>query len=140
MGGRGSGRRRAISIDREHEVVSGYKSGKSTTVLAESFGVSTETIRKILDSNGVNRKRNPKCEVDIADAIERYERGETLAEIGDVYGCSYTSIGRFLKEAGVKIRRPGLQRTTSDIEDEVCRLYADGLSNKIIAEKFDICT
>jgi hypothetical protein len=45
---------------------------------------------------------------DLPEAVRRYQAGESLARIGDRFGCDRTVIRRHLAAAGVQIRpRPG---------------------------------
>lgn len=106
MGGKGSGRRRTIPIDRENEIVELFESGLKVSEIARRFSVSTSPIMAILDRNGIDRHvETHDFDVDLAAAL--YESGKTLMEVGKVCGVSYMTVRRRLKERGVAIRSPG---------------------------------
>jgi len=146
MGGK-YGSKRAIALGRECEVIELYKQVHCTRLTAEAFGVSDETIRRILKRNGVSRKKpskqkSPKRLRRLWDdsltphAIEMYESGKNCKEIAKELSYSATTIYKRLKAAGVI--EDAARRLDNDQTAAICDLYESGLSNKEIAARFGI--
>jgi len=146
MGGK-YGNKRAIALGRECEVIELYKQVHCTRLTAEAFGVSDETIRRILKRNDVPRKKpckqkSPKRLRRLWDdsltphAIEMYESGKNYKEIAKELSYSATTIYKRLKAAGVI--EDAARRLDDDKTAAICDLYESGLSNKEIAARFGI--
>lgn len=120
------GKTKAFTPEQELEVCEMYERVERGRIVAEAYGVSTETIYRILREHGIPRthrhpeKKNEKRHTvrndwddsDVAEIIKLYEDGLTCSQIGDRYGCSWMSINRALKDNGVKMRQPGRRRGT----------------------------
>jgi len=82
-----------------------YVAGERAYELASLFGVDRRTVAHILDCEGVKRSRSMTAD-EIAEAIERYNRGESCAEIGRALTRNHGTIWLALKAAGVDLRDP----------------------------------
>ena len=72
---------------------------------------------------------------DTAIIVERYETGNTTADIGRHYGMSKTRVATILREHGVVIRRKGM---TADQAREAVELYAGGKSLAWIGDRLGV--
>lgn len=86
-------------------LVSEYKTGKSTYVLADQFGCHRSTVSSILKKHGVKVTHcKSKEKLNIQDAISMYENLHTAQEIADKYGVTRQMVTQSLHAHGVKIR------------------------------------
>lgn len=93
--------KREFTKEEIHDIVSGYRNGKSTYALAKEFKCHRSTISRHLKSAGVDVKVE---KIDIQDAIKMYEEGYTTKEIADKYHMTDNAVSRRLKKAGVTMR------------------------------------
>lgn len=107
--------------EQELEICEMYERVERGRIVAEAYGVSTETVYRILRNHDIPRthrhpeRRNAKRHIvrmdwtnsDVTEVIRLYESGLTCSQIGDKYGCSWMSINRVLKSNGVKMRPTG---------------------------------
>lgn len=117
-----------IQTDNE-EIIRRYEAGESCVVIAEAFNISDRTVLNRLQEAGVPCGH---VVLDTAEIVRRYKAGETTAQIGQSLGVSANTILNRLRDAGVAMRR-GSRRKYND--DEVCRLYRDGMLVADIQEK-----
>lgn len=90
---------RALSEAEEAEVVVRYRAGLSTLQLAERFGTTDASIRRVLDRHDVARRpRQPRAAVTAADVTERRAAGWTWAQVAEWAGCSATTARNRWKE------------------------------------------
>jgi AraC-like DNA-binding protein len=78
--------------------------------LAAQFGVHRHTAARHLDDAGITERRKMLGAAQIADAVNRYRNGWSLAKIARHLGVAPTSVNYRLRQAGVQLRpRPGSQ-------------------------------
>lgn len=103
-------------LELDDEILSLYEVHESAYPVAEKLGCSAETVYRVLKKHGVPRThRHPKpekpkrklVEIDVAEITRLYEDGNSLMEIGELFGCSWMTVNRRLKAAGVQIRKTG---------------------------------
>lgn len=93
-----------------------YERLKSITTVADLHQVSFATARRWLLGLGIplNEAHRPKsADVDVRKATQRYDRGESLAEIASDLGVGINTLKRRLAAHGVTMRargRPANQR------------------------------
>jgi DNA-binding transcriptional regulator LsrR (DeoR family) len=99
--------------------------GMTLKELGDAFGLTQERARQILASKGIQggRKRvlNPPLRLQeaeraarrqwkkdrLAKAIELYDSGLSLAQVGERLGCGWNNVKGILDRAGHKRRKPG---------------------------------
>lgn len=91
------------------DLVRRYESGETVTDLMRVFGSDPRTIRKCLESRGVEFRvrgwRKPIAQPDwFPDAIRRYESGESLTVLGREHNVAPKTLKRMLDASGVHIR------------------------------------
>ena len=134
MGGKGSGRRRASPIEREHEIVELFDSGLSVSEIARRYSVSASPIMAILDRNGI-AWHIEKHDFDVVLAASLYASGKTLTEVGDVFGVSYQTVRRKLADYGTPIRKTGKRSIFTPKESRDAKHMRDKKRRDAIVER-----
>ena len=96
------------------EVCSRYEEGENTIQLGKAFGVSSVTIRNILDRNGVTRRSLSVAMGGLSaeqedEVCSRYVEGENTYELGKAFGLSPSTIVYALKRNTVELRASGIE-------------------------------
>lgn len=81
-----------------------------------------------------------QCKIDFisrAKLIEEYKNGMDATTLGEKYGCSFSSVYRFLREANVEIRHIK-QGFDSELADTLRKEYEAGATSTVLAEKYGI--
>lgn len=148
MGGK-YGNKRAIAPEREREVVGLYKQVHCMRVVADAFGVSDETIRRILKRNGVPR-RKPNHEKTKAKTTNNKNKGIDREKVGELYrsgmstcaiakqlGCSSGAVYYHLDKLG--LYKVGERKAENDaFIPQIVELHEQGLSDYEIADMLGI--
>lgn len=131
----------------EQAVIDCYKKFNSVKPVAAAFGVSMQTIYRLLKKNGIPRKKNQKKEKRIANcsskrkycpAVVRMLRSVCSLrhiEICSITGYPSSAVGNIITRSGLtdKRQRPGI-----DI-NAVERDYLNGANTYELAEKYGVC-
>ena len=104
-----SGKRPMFNPETVNAIVAGYQSGTKLTDLAKQYGTNHVTIRNHLVRRGV-KLREPGISAfwtddRRAEAVRRYQAGESQQQIADAFGCEQTSVSNALRGRGVLNRR-----------------------------------
>lgn len=87
-----------------------YKAGDTISSLAREFGVSIDTVRYRLKSEGVlQNRRTPKCSLHDQTIIELYKQDVPISEIAHRFNVSTSPIVAILKKHNV--RKPNWLKT-----------------------------
>lgn len=89
-----------IPIEVEKEICDKFLNGKTNKQLCEEYGIWPSTISKILDKNGIERKRVAYNKIDEnikQKIISEYVNGLNICELSEKYGFGTTTIARWLK-------------------------------------------
>ena len=85
-----------------------YRSGKTIYELGDRFGIDRRTVAQILRRDWSPLRSQPLTRYQIDQAITLYQDGLSLVSVGEIIGCSHSTIWLALHSAGVKLRtRPG---------------------------------
>lgn len=81
-----------------------------------------------------------QCKIDFVTKgkiIEEYKAGTDATTLGQKYGCAFSSVYRFLREANVEIRH---SRTGFDGElaDTLRKEYEEGATTTVLAAKYGL--
>lgn len=96
------------------KIAARYVSGESVGAICREEGVRPAQLYAALRELRIEQRSDvarAQRQQRLAEAIDMYERGETLVEIQQATGFNPTTFYRLLREAGVDIRR-GKRRTT----------------------------
>lgn len=95
-----------LSHDAQHDVVSRYEAGATSTALAAEYGVAKSTILGILRaSNTVVRRQRLQPEV-VADAAHLYHSGLSLSQVAKRLDVNQETMRAAILAAGTKVRPP----------------------------------
>jgi hypothetical protein len=86
------------------ELVASYQSGSTCTNLARRYKISKSAVLGILHGHGVTMRHQPLNDEQIAEAIQLYESGRSLAQVGEAMGAAARTIHRTLQTRGVAMR------------------------------------
>lgn len=127
------------------QICSYYKEGKSTTELGDEYGVSANSIMKVLAAFDVPIRPAGESLRSFTEDQEKkigaqYAAGANATQIGKDYGVTPGTIYRVLKRQGVPIRAMGeSQRSLDSVQEaEVCSRYAAGENTYSISDDYDI--
>jgi DNA-binding CsgD family transcriptional regulator len=140
-----------------NEIVSRYRAGESLAKIARAYGTSDNTVKRLLDQNGVQRRpahevfakipgKGPRGLAESLPAeqiISRYREGASLAELAKAYKVSVGTIRRVMDARGEERRssapRAGASRATSpETEAEIVRRSKQGQGLRVIADQLGI--
>jgi transposase len=93
----------------ERELRRAYKKLGSIPAVAQEYGIAYETARRWLTHAGVEfrmkgRPSKHAADLDVKVLIKRYEKGESVATIGEALGVAPATVRARLLEAGIKLR------------------------------------
>lgn len=100
-------RQKHLTRGERAEVARRYAAGESMGALAIVFGCHRSAIRRAVDHEGVERRDWRTRKVDVERARQRYESGQTTAEIAADFGVSTTAVLSHLRRSGVVLRSRG---------------------------------
>lgn len=84
-----------------------FKEDLSVLAVAKRFGVDRRTVRNIRDGKTSGSRYSKLTREQVLDIVERWERGERQARIGEVFGISQTQVSKIVRGqswAGIKAR------------------------------------
>jgi transposase-like protein len=101
-------RARQIKENEAQELIAAYQTGATVYQLARRFGLSRQTISKILHQRGIEMRMTGLSPAEVDEAVRLYADGWSLARIGRRLSVSPETIRLRLIEQGVQLRpRPG---------------------------------
>jgi DNA-binding transcriptional regulator LsrR (DeoR family) len=92
------GRARRLNAEQVQQLVDGYEAGATVYELGDRFGVSRQTVSRLLKQQGVAIRRQGLSPEQVTEAVQLHEAGWTLARIGERLGVGATTVQRRLAE------------------------------------------
>ncbi len=86
------------------DLVAAYDEGFTVRQLADRFGMSRETVSKILKRRGVTTRYRSLTADQTETALELYQSGLSLAKVGEEMAISRTALQNALIRTGVQLR------------------------------------
>ncbi len=86
------------------QLLADYKHGVATTELTRTYGLGKGAVLRLLEVNGVARRRQPLTLEQVEEAIRLYGLGWPLGRIGERFGRHQSVVLRALERAGVPRR------------------------------------
>jgi transposase-like protein len=138
----------------ENKIVAEYQAGASTTKLAQVYGTSAETIRRILKRHDVSVRaahhaiastanyRQPMSAEQRARTVELYLQGLSAAQVAKEMGfASKRTVLNVVNAAGVT--RPGTRGVAEDdlkspTMQEIAKRYQAGEAIQVLAREYGI--
>lgn len=103
-GRRKPGRARQLDDEQVRKLIEGYEAGATVYELGDQFGISRQTVGKILKRQSVTRRRRGLTPEQVDEAVRLYETGWSLARIGEWMAVDPTTVLNRLREHGVRMR------------------------------------
>jgi DNA-directed RNA polymerase specialized sigma24 family protein len=94
---------RQLEPDQVRELIAGYKAGHTVYELGRKFGVNRKTVGEILHRHRVPIRGRLSGE-QIDEAVRLYERGWSLARIGEKLRVTANTVRARLQERDVRMR------------------------------------
>lgn len=85
-------------------MIEGYEAGDTVYELGDQFGISRQTVGKILKREGVRMRRQGLTSEQVDEAARLYDAGWSLARIGERMSVDATTVLNRLRERGVRMR------------------------------------
>lgn len=85
-------------------LVSDYLNGSTLRQVAQRLRINRDTASRLLERQGVPRRRRPLDPGQVAKAVRLYQAGNSLTAVGEEIGIPASTIWRAFKLAGVKTR------------------------------------
>jgi DNA-directed RNA polymerase specialized sigma24 family protein len=127
------------------EVCARYTKGENSVQLSKEFGVSVTTVRESLKSQGVKLRTGVELFGGLTDqqkveVCARYTKGENSVQLSKEFGVSVSSIIKYLRSAGVKVRNLSESRggLTDEQKVEACKMYKKGKTAREVARLFGV--
>jgi Mn-dependent DtxR family transcriptional regulator len=98
------GRTKRLNEGQVQQLIAGYEAGATVYELGDRFGISRQTVGKILKRRGVTMRRRGLNQQQIDEAVQLYENGWSLARIGERMQVDPTTVLNRLLERGVRTR------------------------------------
>lgn len=101
---RPSTKRRELPVE---EIAEAYRNKASLALLARTYRVSTQTIRRRLDEAGIelrSKEPTPRTDLPLDEIALRRAAGCSIAFLAGEYGCSETTLKRRLRRHGTLLR------------------------------------
>ena len=105
------------------EIIEMRKGGAKVAEIAEKFGISREKAGKICTNRGIVLVQHT-TQSERNAIIEARKNGISIVGIAEMFGRSEETVKRVLRNSGTSSPRRRVQGT--EIEDEICRRYANG--------------
>lgn len=133
-----AGGERSLTPDKREELLAAYSPGVTLTSLAEQFGVSRGTVRRLLATQDITApSRALLNEEQAKDAVRMYQEGLSVARIGRELGTGTCSARTALRNAGIEVKeRFGSVSKTNSAE--IVKARQNGKSVAEIAEQFGV--
>lgn len=96
--------KRRLSRKAIKELAVRYKAGESFAALSREVGVSSRSLRTLLEAEGVVSRGRGVTPKDAEKARRLYESGHTIMQVANNLGYSYGAINKMLHDSGVPVR------------------------------------
>ena len=92
------------------EILASYCAGTSSKRLAADYHVDIRRLLALLRNHGIEVRRQPPTEEQLARAAELYAEGLSVAAVANKLGLSATTLTNHLRKSGVALRPRGGSR------------------------------
>lgn len=129
--------------DNDTEIAALYLAGETGKSLARQFGTTDVTIYKVLERQGIPRRKRgwqgtwEGNEQDRRELVDAYKAGNGITVLARRFRINGRRVTQVLEEAGVTWRHPGGKRRFTDEQtEEFARAYLAGESLKQIGQRY----
>jgi hypothetical protein len=96
--------RKRLGSDVISQLIADYEAGASTPALMKRYKISKGTVLRLLQSHGITMRHQQMTDAEITEAIQLYQQGWSLAQVGEKLGRNPSTIQGVLERAGVPRR------------------------------------
>lgn len=142
------GKHKSFTPEQELEICEMYEQVERGRIVAEAFGVSDQTIYRILDKHGIPRThRHPEKHtkgigsghkgIDTDAVCERYKAGASITDIAQEFSCSMRAVYYHLEKGG--LYKVGERKGKNDaLMPKIVELHKQGHSDYEIAKRIGV--
>jgi DNA-directed RNA polymerase specialized sigma24 family protein len=98
------GKAKQLGPDQAQELIAGYQAGATVYELGDRFGISRQTVSKILHRHDVPMRMQGLSPEQADEAVRLYGVGWSLARVGEKLGVDAHTVRDRLRERGVRMR------------------------------------
>jgi very-short-patch-repair endonuclease len=131
---------------KEKQIIKNYLKSRSAVKTGKVFGISSDTIYRLLERNGISRFKK-KMDFEKDKVISSYKKLNSLKRVGKEFGCSPIPILRILKECGIqrpnsgRFKKGRIQKNKKLLDEEIIKkLYSETKNCETIARLFNCST
>lgn len=95
-----------LDADTVKRLVADYNAGVPTTQLSKKYGLGKGSVLKLLSDAGTPMRRQPMSEVQVDGAVQLYQSGLSLIQVGAQLSIHSSTVWRALRARGVTMRSP----------------------------------
>lgn len=135
--------RKLAKID-EEAVIRLYRDGVTAAQIIKTHHLSLLVLRRLVKKHGLTYRKtvdylSPRfTEDEIFDMVDRYtSRKESIAKIAAAYKADESTVGVYLKEAGVRVEAYARFRPDEQEEKQIVEAYVKGEKLMDIARRFN---
>lgn len=94
-----------LTREQRDELVAAYCRGTQVASLSTRYGISYNTLYKVLHDRGIPLGRRPPQDEDRRQRmVDAYRRGDSLRTVGHMFGLSSSGVRQLLLKSGVTLR------------------------------------
>ena len=131
--------RSKLTMESEWQLIDDWESGSSTRELAQKYGISLQSVYKVLKRNSTKRPIEPYPGISKeteSNVVADWESGSSVRELAQKYGISNQSVYNVLKRNSIKRRI--LSGPSDEEEFDLIADWESGSSARDIAQKYGI--
>lgn len=87
------------------QLATDYEAGVPTTQLTAKYGLGKGAVLRVLTERGVAMRHQPLTNEQVITAIQLYECGASLKQVGAELGADHETVRKALKRAGIATRK-----------------------------------
>ena len=116
---------------KEKQIIKNYLKSRSAVKTGKVFGISSDTIYRLLERNGISRFKK-KMDFEKDKVISSYKKLNSLKRVGKEFGCSPIPILRILKECGIqrpnsgRFKKGRIQKNKKLLDEEIIKKLYSG--------------
>lgn len=129
--------------EQDDEIIKLYCSNTKPKEIQNLYNISISTFNKILKDNNIAPFQAKRYSLDDKKIIaEAYKNGKSAKNVGLEFNVAESNVLKFCKELGIEVRKSSERVSDRFLnqseKEDIIKMYQDGISPKIIGEKYDM--